>query len=63
MLTKEQLDGLHEVLPAGYPKECGVIDLTTDPCKKASRKTSRRLRKKKAELVPWYQRTTERWEF
>lgn len=52
-LTAEQLEGLDLVLPAGYPRSCGVIVVRG---KKSRARKVRRKATKPLPFVPWYQR-------
>lgn len=54
MLSPEQLYGLAEVLPAGYPKSGGLVILTGD--KKSGAKKGRKRSAKKVVWTPWYKR-------
>lgn len=51
-LSTKQLEGLAEVLPAGYPKTGGVVVLRDK--KSRSKNNSRRRRSTKSTFVPWY---------
>lgn len=54
-LTKKQLEGLNEVLPAGYPRTGGVVVATSKGKKGGSRKGRRRYDGVKRSLfIPWY---------
>ena len=54
VLTPEQLVGLAEVLPAGYPKTSGVVVMTDT---NGRSKSSRKGRDKKVYVhIPWYRR-------
>lgn len=53
-LSGDQLVGLADVLPAGYPKTSGVVILTDDR-RGGTRRSRRRKPTKKTMRVPWYQ--------
>ncbi len=56
-MTKEQLEGLSEVLPDGYPRQGGgIVVLDDDNKKHGSSKRRKRGGKPRPQFTPWYQR-------
>jgi len=53
-LNRDQLEGLEEVLPQGYPREGGLVVLRGK--KGSSRRSRRRYHGRMVRRTPWYRR-------
>lgn len=62
-LSSEQLDGLEEVLPAGYPRQGGLVVLLDNKKRSTSGRKRRRSTGKARCFVPWYKRASSWWEY